>query len=347
MKHLFLLWVSACVWAAEHNPSPVDSSPRAIDQNPVASRVSNFSISEVAGFVHISKCGGASWLKELSGIFNTVSPRRHGVEGCYFWQRRKYPVDNFMVSLRSPRAHVWSQFTECVYSPWGMRQTIHTAFPRGGGEEQDFKTWLGSFLDMDRGFNTSSDRYKCYHPANYQARALTCDVKEPHDVVGSPPVYEPSFEHAKRSYHEFSWVGLNDFFLESKCLLYYRIRGLAKAEDFIDRYCRCDDRAQGASKRKEKGVAHVVHHANGHRDTTTMLDAVVLALIDRLTRTDLRLFRMALDVFLKEVIVMENALGRRVLCDATLRAAEQELAYFTPNVTARYAAHRAPGAHQY
>ncbi len=80
-------------------------------------------------------------------------------------------ADYTLTSLRSPRHHVWSQFT---YSDWGKRTTAKTSFPRTGDgykdDELDFDSWLGHFKEGNQ-----STYYKCYHPANFQSRALTSE----------------------------------------------------------------------------------------------------------------------------------------------------------------------------
>ena len=69
-----------------------------------------------ARFVHIAKCAGSSWIRDMRDIFPNFYPRQEaGPEHCYGWQRKAHPAKYFFSSLKSPRHHVWSLFTECKY----------------------------------------------------------------------------------------------------------------------------------------------------------------------------------------------------------------------------------------
>ena len=121
-------------------------------------------------FVHISKCAGATWIRLFKEILNLhVCPGKEaGIEHSVSYQQQ-YTCKNAtytLISLRSPRHHVWSQFTMCKYSTWGQRVTRHHAdFPRSGEEydddEVDFDSWLSHFIAMS---DETNNHYNCYHP---------------------------------------------------------------------------------------------------------------------------------------------------------------------------------------
>lgn len=81
-----------------------------------------------------------------------------------------------MVLLRSPRAHVFSQYLECRFDNWGRKATKDSPdFPRGGRVTADFERWLDHFLDLEgaRGLGRRGV-FNCLCPWNLQSRALTC-----------------------------------------------------------------------------------------------------------------------------------------------------------------------------
>jgi hypothetical protein len=86
------------------------------------SRCKPLQMDRVFSYVHISKTGGASWITELLSLLPThnVFPQAPtGAEHSVSFQNSLDPFDflsHHLVSLRSPRSHVWSlvrfQFTE-------------------------------------------------------------------------------------------------------------------------------------------------------------------------------------------------------------------------------------------
>ena len=78
-------------------------------------------------FVHIAKCAGATWIRLLNTVLKLVTcPKAEiGDEFSVFFQKNVYckEADYTLISLRSPRHHVWSQFIMCKYSPWGPNIT--------------------------------------------------------------------------------------------------------------------------------------------------------------------------------------------------------------------------------
>ena len=56
-------------------------------------------------FVHIAKCAGASWIRELNNLFTrNLFPRREtGFEYSVAWSQREHPSNYTLTSIRSPR----------------------------------------------------------------------------------------------------------------------------------------------------------------------------------------------------------------------------------------------------
>jgi len=277
-------------------------------------------------FVHISKCAGSTWINTLGQQFDVCPQAEAGPEHSVWYQRMMAcPNANYLLtSLRSPRHHVWSLFTECKYDTWGRKVTNHTGFPRGGNDtksdEIDFDLWLDHFLPM--GLN-KRDMYECYHPANYQSRALTSRSKKPHGI--GMDKFEPNITDALRTYSELDFVGITEFIPESLCLFYYRLGTTAPVvvRSFINDNCHCKN------DNRKQDIIHVVHHELGHRSMLRDLPQDTLSKVDQLTVIDSELYIIALRNFMAEIAWLESSseLGRRVLCYDKLKRLEPELSY--------------------
>jgi len=124
----------------------------------------------------------------------------------------------------------------------------------------------------------------CYNPWNYQSRALQSWSEEPHSVVGTPCNidFEPSFDQAILEMLRMDWVGLQDFFHESVCLLVHRVGGSSHS---YMQSCGCD----GLGNPLSSAYAADFHedHSGGHAIRSHVdVDELTLAKIDSLTVTD-------------------------------------------------------------
>ncbi|KAL9184506.1 hypothetical protein ACHAXT_012476 [Thalassiosira profunda] len=326
-------------------PTPLGAPPsptsRAYHRISASLGENNFNATKKFSFVHISKCAGATFIRLLKDAPLNVCPRAEaGFEQSAWHQHHASECqdsDYKLVSLRSPRHHVYSLFTECKYDKWGRQVTKNTGFPRTNDtgvecrecDERDIDQWLGSFLPM--GPNTEG-YYRCYHPANYQSRALTSHSAGAHGV--SNHQFEPDIDLAKRTYREFDWVALADFVHQSRCLLYYRLGPEAPASTiaYLDSTCRC----LGARNAPNPNSVHVSHHALGHRAILRDLPPDILEKVKNLTEVDAQLYKLALGEFMAKIAWLESDLGRRVLCDDVLDRWEPELAYMNVSVTELY-----------
>lgn len=278
-------------------------------------------------FVHVSKCGGASWIRLLKDhSFNLYPQKEMGPEHSVWYQNNVACKDanHHLISLRSPRHHVWSLFSECKYDTWGKAATSNTQFPRSGNspesDEVDFDMWLNHFSVA----GNSTDFYGCYHPANYQSRALTSQSWNPHGLDADGH-FEPNETLARNTLLSFDFIALVEFFHESRCLFYYRL-GLdapVSAAEYLEKQCQCDTISSGLSD------VHVKHHDLGRRSVLNTLQPVTLEKIMDLTRMDTKIYIMALRGFMADIAWLEStsALGRRVLCDSSLDRLQSELAY--------------------
>ena len=255
-------------------------------------------------FLHISKTGGKSLIKEA---------RRHGVflahkEHCYGVLGHVAGAVN-MVMLRSPRAHVYSQFLMCRFSKWGKSVIRSTTFPRVKNTiaNATLLPWLKHF-DPEQWFfsegKASSCRkrcFNCYHPLNMQTRFLTC-------AHGFPRRIEKRFlsgdtlDQAKRTLQTFEWVGVTELFHESLCLLFYQARGGRLP-------ARCDCASQEGKKYEEARVTHGLP-AHDVRD----LGPAIRRRVDALTKLDRGLYAFALGRLLRRLRDMEAETGTPTLC---------------------------------
>jgi hypothetical protein len=328
----------------------------------VTSRCDPMSVDEKMSYVHISKNSGSSWIQEIKRIKN-ISMDFVDRSGRSFAQVGFYPTahdglehgapfqDSMLrkqsdgryrsfVTLRSPRHQVWSLFSQCYYSEWGLNKTVKTDFPRGHPENVlvDFSTWLDHFVTNSE-IRKEKDFYTCYHPSNYQSRALTVMDKNPHNVVLD--VFEPDKAAVVESYWTMDWVSLTSFFHESKCLLYYRIyQGTNNSatpsfvEQYLEETCRCDSHHENNIGATDIRDAH--YDNAGRRPTLNDMDNAILEKIDVLTRVDRFMYRFALKQFLKEIAWLEANMKRRVLCDSVLDKWEDELEYLNVHLKDAY-----------
>ncbi|KAJ1421189.1 hypothetical protein B484DRAFT_399583 [Ochromonadaceae sp. CCMP2298] len=326
-------------WVRELGPYSVPGSElrrKTIDRLKTAywMEQQRFTPADTYSFMHISKCAGSYWIRDLNKIFfrvggNFYPETEAGQEHCFYWQKN-FAHGEFLVSLKSPRKHLWSLYTECRYDNWGADATRYTAFPKTSSNEDAFGKWVEHFLAGGK----TTNAFNCYHPANYQSRQLTYDQKDIINVLSVDGVveYEPRLDAVMQVYDQFSWVALADFTHESKCLLYSRMVGFSGAKrreiDTFLESCRC-----AVALTQEKAVQH---HTGGHRSEMATLDPHTLALVDSLTKVDQQLFQTALRDFLRNVAAAEEQLGRRFLCDEVLRGSESELLYVMENVTEAY-----------
>ncbi len=312
-----------------------------VNIGPLPQRIANLDPANKFSFVHISKCAGTTWIRLFNKILKlNICPREEsGTEQSvsYHQQYTCKDADYTLISLRSPRHHVWSQFTMCKYSAWGKRATKKKSFPRSGDkyedDEVDFDSWLAHFAVNNTHY------YNCYHPANFQTRALTSQRR----YVGSGRGgFDPNMTLAMITYNSLDYVALVEFVHESQCMLYYRLGDKAPpaATSYLSNTCHCEKQHENKGHKKN-GAVHVQHHSMAKRSNLRDLPPATLSKLAKLTSADSFIYVNALKHFMDEMAWLESddALGRRVVCDDVLKKWEPELAYLDSgrfNVTQMY-----------
>lgn len=346
-----------------NHQTPNSTTPRYIHRNvsdlcPSSSRCGLIYLASARfSYVHISKNSGVSWIRELKKLknvpknlpstpeemrdnFPTVGlypTAENGAEhGVLFQDQllKDHKPFHRLITLRSPRHQIWSMFSHCYYSTWGKKAT-KSFFPREnpGNDLLDFEVWLDHFLTYNKTAILTEQRertYGCYHPQNYQSRALVSNKGTPRRPQNEG--FEPSWEKVEQIYRTFDWVGLTAFFHESKCLLYHRLtandtNNLPRiVEHYLNTTCHCRRPLEmeiDANTLDEK----MIHAPQGHRSTLLDIPSELLAKMDMLSKVDLSLFRRALSDFIAEIVLLERRLGRQVLCSSVLTQWQEELAY--------------------
>ena len=303
-----------------------------VEIKPHSNRIAPLDPHNKFSFVHISKCAGATWirlLKEFLNLKNVCPGSEAGPEHSVSYQQQYKckDADYTLISLRSPRHHVWSQFTMCKYSQWGQRVTRnYTDFPRSGegyqDDQVDFDSWLSHFVAMR---NETNNHYNCYHPANFQSRALTTTRKKLHDGSGG---VAPNLTLAMNTYNKLDFVALVEFVHESQCMLNYRLGDEAPpaALSYLSDSCHCEKQQDDHPNKQN---IHVQHHSHGKRSKLRDLPVATLSKVANLTSADALVYVQALQNFMDEMAWLESdaVLGRRVVCDGALEKWEMELAY--------------------
>lgn len=296
------------------------------DERPYPQRIANLDPGDKFSFVHISKCAGSTWIRLFKDILkiNICPSEESGMEQSVSYQQQYTcrDAEYTLISLRSPRHHVWSQFTMCKYSPWGKR-TTRKGFPRSGDkyedDEADFESWLSHFLVNNTHY------YNCYHPANFQTRALTSQRRYVGSGIGG---INPNLTLAMDTYNNLDFVALVEFIHESQCMLYYRLGDNAPppAILYLNESCHCD---KPHDDNQKNGTVHVQYHNMGKRANLRDLPVSIQSKVANLTLADSFVYLNALGHFMREMAWLEsqNALGRRVLCHNVLAKWEQELTY--------------------
>ena len=293
-------------------------------------------------FIHIPKVAGSSTIQEFRDqipVFYPGAPA--GREHCLLWDQLQRPHYEHFVILRSPRAHVWSQFAMCKYAVGKMRAEITAAFPRTGttstSDDRDFMAWVSHFSLSP----TTRDNFNCYHPQNMQARYMTCSTPpnyaetwngDGHNVPSSGPRVPP-LAQAKANIEKLDVLGSLDFMHETICLVYSRLAGACMHAALAAHGCACSSDGS-RSANATLGEIHTTHHALGHRDNYDF-EPALLEQIDSITQVDRSLYLMGLQRFMCEMRILEQWAGHRVLCDDALSAKQHELAYMV-NITQLY-----------
>ena len=282
---------------------------------------------------HCPKTGG-TLLREI--LKSELSPRGHLVEGSEACYRYARTAGAFHVSaLRSPRAHVLSQFYMCRFSSWAEK---HHPTARNYTEDySDFADWLSHYVRPQLELapaGRKKDEYSCYYPNNMQTRFLSCRGKVTSAHTGKERATaklgawnsDEPLADALESLREIDFVAITDLFDESVCALRVKVGGGAAAA--LPRDCLCPSGATAAIAPARGQFSPQFSRDHGlPAHSVAALPPPLLPLVDALTRDDARLFVAGLARLLRELAAVERAVRGRLVCDAKLHALRAELAY--------------------
>ena len=176
----------------------------------------------------------------------------------------------------------------------------------------------------------TNNHYNCYHPANFQSRALPSTLDDVHDGTGG---VDPNMTLAMTTYNNLDFVALVEFVHESQCMLNYRLGDEAPpaALSYLSNSCHCEKQQDDHPNKQNVFVQR--HHSHGKRSNHRVRDLPAATLskakVSNLTTADALIYVHALRNFMDEMAWLESddALGRRVVCDDALEKWEMELAY--------------------
>jgi hypothetical protein len=244
--------------------------------------------------------------------------------------------------LRSPRAHVLSQFSHCHaahHGSWAraaadvplflaeavLQGTELACGSRCTGPNPDWEGALWERLTVDANLTQEAAReVRVISLHNTQAHALTCSKAKGslghHFRVLDAGVdaLAPPLDDALAALRRFEWVGLTDLFEPSLCLLHYQANGS------LPPACACDSprRLDGS----HRGLGHWVETRSEKRDPSA-LPAATLALIDAHTAVDAQLFAAALRLLLGRLLHVEAVTGQALLRCVDWRALQRATSY--------------------
>mmetsp|Transcript_5324 Transcript_5324/g.6268 ORF Transcript_5324/g.6268 Transcript_5324/m.6268 type:complete len:382 (+) Transcript_5324:208-1353(+) len=266
---------------------------------------------------HIPKCAGHSLKDDLIDQITKDRKRIRFAERCYYkWFD---PTDNNVIFLRDPRKQVYSQYLECKHDQrWGRKLTKRFKdFPyvneTKAGDIAGFGKWVDYFLAWEMG---DSD-FGCYNPWNMQARYLTCNEGDPKQKyvhtghgVKTYAMKIPNITLAFQNLHNYWFLGIVDYYEPSMCILVYT------ATESMPEKCDC--------RRKQKNLntdprfpsifGHFWHHDVPIHDVKKDVPASTIYKMDMLIQKDLKLYELAVTLFLQKAKDLEERLGMKLIC---------------------------------
>lgn len=255
-------------------------------------------------FIHIPKTGGSSFQFDSQALMKKSDTLKGNNEISIIDTIRlnKFAMESMALFIRQPAIHVYSQFLTCKYSPWGLRVTRDTNFPRGNMTmpPSGFTEWLAYFHAIKTSINPTKainyDLFQCYSPWNMQTSYLSLSD------VRSNMLRLPSLDVALRNLHAVGFVGITDFYRESACLFKYHCTGL------LSHACACAESSKAGAFVSTFNVHSVPRHSIKDLSHNDRL------MIDDMTSFDRELFHSAVALFYLKVQEVHNRTGVDVLC---------------------------------
>lgn len=286
--------------------------------------------------IHIPKTAGTSFRLDfdleqngaLHGAREHCLPPHHHA-GCT------------VVFFRSPRAHVMSQFVQCidphVYPPNKTLIKEGLEFPLPENIRSDlrsgFPLWLDHFAspsgqsvcpDKDSGLpahahcRTGVD-FNCYNPNNMQTRHLVCTREElwgAHYI--GPEGAVPDVAQALTNLESVDFLGITELYTASVCVMKTKLTGM------IADGCGCE--AESTVLNLHHDDHHDARHANPGI-ATFAADENVLQKIDTITQADQTIYETALERFVTELREIEDSHKVKLLCDDDKEKLRDEIRY--------------------
>lgn len=239
-------------------------------------------------FAHIPKTSGYS-------LYTEFHPPKYNFsksETCLpLWHIGTNDVINAAM-FRKPEQQVFSQYKECRFDGWGKKTTARTQFPRKAPIMKDFETWLTHFDESQQ------DDYNCYHPYNMQTRCTFClNESHCHHNLNRWPTQTVVIRNSLKSIDNLQWVGVQDLYHESVCVLYWKLQG------HLPRTCDCER----AHKYSHPYIRHNVPLMNVSFSLRT------LDLIRNFTQYDRIIYKYAYTRAVSDILSVQN-LTRRFWC---------------------------------
>jgi len=296
----------------------IDLDPRQIDDlepGVFSKEILMKRLSDKFWYLHIPKAAGTSWSSELKKIW---PEGLQDAEGCYGWSRTFQINGTPFLMLRRPADHVLSMYYHCTASgcppqwakdmmPKQFGEWVHrwTKIAQRGGAVGDFEPAPRIDLGCVATYN-SSVPFKCYNPVNLQVQRMTCE---------RPYLYPAHANEglAVRNMHSAAFVGIVEAFQESVCLLSANMTGKLLSG------CNCENKAEWDSM----NLTHTTHGVTVAHSIADYPESV-LDDVNQLTKKDRILYRESVRRFIKDIGVVEQKHGVKILCEDTKQALQRD-----------------------
>ena len=252
-------------------------------------------------------------------------------EACFGVLEEENQGIAIVTMLRSPRAHVISQYMHCQYMhcrfrpshgpQWpalpAMDKGHNKSFPLKSDVFEGFNVWLDHMLDANRTFSRLDDSFHCYTPWNLQSRMLTCSVSASghngaqiiHDKYTNfrqKPTKTPHWRKVEEIMlsDALVFIGLTERYFESVCAIKWIQTGSMPSG------CFC-----GARSSERQLLLHQEDHGVPHLLDASELPIETLRKIDSLTRIDRIAYQLARRRFIEIISLIERESGSKIICD--------------------------------
>lgn len=250
-----------------------------------------------ANFLHIPKCAGVSFYREMKDKINFSDYSPGNNEVCMHYMKKTKVNDyKYVTFVRNPLNHILSQYIMCRYSPWGKQETGKIFWKRFREDDFEIDNYDG-FHDWLTHFTTSTDSHRCYYPYNLQTRALTCEREKAHYHINN---FDYGADRAVGVLETLDGTfGVVEYYAESLCLI------MDTLSMEFPRWCQCN-------YRHEYKMLHYDHNMPKHSVKRVSPKTVDLAM--SFIRHDMELYTRATVIFIKRIHELERKRGIEILC---------------------------------